>query len=158
MKRNIKVLVVILIILTTVIFISNYKERGTFEELVLNKYLNKAQAKEFDTIQMIDISDRNFVFKSSNNINIINEFLSKFNELELVEYRQGMLLSNNDTKTNKRTYVIFIINKETNEGLQIYIPFDRHMLISISTLSITENKKISLLKLGMSEKHMIIRL
>lgn len=107
----------------------------------MNAYLDKAQAKEFDTIEIVDISDRNFIYKVSNNTNIINETISKFNELELVEYRQGMSKSNNDSKTSKKTYVVFLKNKETDEGIQIFIRSDKHILVTISTLSITENKK-----------------
>ncbi|WP_427337836.1 hypothetical protein [Caloranaerobacter sp. DY30410] len=46
MKRNIIVLAVTLILLTTVVFISNHKENGTFERPVSNRYDNEKSVSD----------------------------------------------------------------------------------------------------------------
>ncbi|SHH61719.1 hypothetical protein SAMN02745135_01399 [Caloranaerobacter azorensis DSM 13643] len=139
-KKNI-ILIIIIALITIVIVVNNNQKKGTFQELVLNDYLDKAQAKEFNIIEIADVSDKNIIYKASENINIINEFISKLNELELVEYRQGMSGNNNSSKTSKKDYVIFLKNQETDEGIQIHIDSDKNILVRASTLVITENKK-----------------
>lgn len=48
MKRFIIPLTIILLVV--VLFSINYKKKGTFEELVLNEYLETSKAKDFDQI------------------------------------------------------------------------------------------------------------
>ncbi|QIB27667.1 hypothetical protein [Caloranaerobacter azorensis] len=137
---------IIFVLATIVVFVSNYQKKGTFEELVLNTYLDKSQAKGFDAIEMLDISDRKFIYKVSNNINVINEFLSKLNELELVEYRSGMPRNNNNLKTSQKRYAIFLENRETDEKILIHIWTDKCISVTVNTLSITENKENKITK------------
>ncbi|QIB27719.1 hypothetical protein [Caloranaerobacter azorensis] len=153
MKRNITVLVVILIILTTVVLISNHKERGTFEELVLNKYLNKAQAKEFNTIKIEVFShNQNDTSRRSKDVDKIDKFLSKFNKLKLIEYNKEL------PKVDTDHYFISLMNDNTYECIHIFIESDRHIRVITSTLITTENKRNKIIETKYVKTHKIYKI
>ena len=87
-KKGLHILRIIISLLIIALLISkNYKEKGTFEELVLDKYLDVAVEKEFDILRINkDLNRGESIYKKIDDINKINELLSKFNEYNLIEY------------------------------------------------------------------------
>lgn len=134
MKKIILFLVFLLLI--TFIFISSYKERGTFQELVLDKY----KSQNFD---IICIEDDELVKHSTKDISKINNFLSKLKEYELIEseYRGKW---NDDLQIDS----IYLHNYESQETLDIELLDKRYMVIRVKTISIINDidKKITTYK------------
>ncbi|SCL88403.1 hypothetical protein [Sporanaerobacter sp. PP17-6a] len=141
MKRFIIPLIIILLVV--VLFSINYKKKGTFEELVLNEYLDTAKAKNFD--QIVFWNDNSH--KTENDTDKIDEILNKFNSLQGTEYKDG--------PNAWFLYTIFLKNSTTGESLAVSVMEDNWLWIHEDVLSITENKKdnITEMKYVKAEKY-----
>lgn len=116
------------LLLLIILFVGNYREEGTFKELVLDKYV----AKEFDKIV---IHDKDAVGKADKSIDKINQVISNFNEYNFTK--------RNKYKENKDIphYIISLYNHDTGEYIQV-IPLDVNLMqITMKTLSIIEDKE-----------------
>lgn len=108
-----------------------FNERGTFKELVLDEYLNKASGKTFDEISITNHNSRDYERRSSKDITVINDFLSNFNKFQIVETKE----------TSYFKYTIYLSNNDTMENIVIHILGDNLLFVNINHLAIKEDKE-----------------
>lgn len=117
-----------MLLLLAILFVSNYREKGTFKELILEKYV----AKEFDKIV---IHDKDAVGKADKNIDKINQFMSNFNEYNLSKRNKY------DENKDVPHYIISLYNHDTGKYMQI-MPLDKDIMqVTMNTLLIIEDKE-----------------
>ena len=134
-KKGLHIRIVISLLIIAVLISKNYKGKGTFEELVLDKYLDVAVEKKFDTLRIEKrLNTGESIIKRTDDINKINESLSKFNEYKLVEY-QGRMPKNEmyDYNISFEGYSL--------EQIEIMTNGDKYLWVFTRTLVTNEDKK-----------------
>lgn len=135
-KRRVWIIIIILVIV--ILFVSTYKEKGTFQDLIMNNYFDKSVAKDYDTVIIRRISSENRFNEILNDNNKINELMSKLNEYEVQEY------SKRKHESTKHFLDIFLESSSTGEYLAITIREDNWLWIHMKTIISTgdENNRI----------------
>jgi len=111
-----------------------HPDKGTFEEIVLDKY--KTEETNFDEIRIRKIHfnpEMVEIVKDNKDINKVNELLSLFNKLSLVENNGSIIsklysIKDNNSKS-KSEYIILLKSSKTYESMYIHVNNDNTISI-----------------------------